>query len=74
MTQRHCRPSASFFKLAGLAIAVSLGFGLLGFNSVRDRDYPVVMGILTLSATLMLLGNILSDALVALVDPRVRFE
>jgi len=50
------------------------GFGLLGFNSVIDRDYPVVMGILTLSATLMLLGNILSDALVALVDPRVRFE
>ena len=50
------------------------GFGLLGFNSVIDRDYPVVMGILTLSATLMLLGNILSDALVAWVDPRVRFE
>ena len=50
------------------------GFGLLGFNSVIDRDYPVVMGILTLSATLMLLGNVLSDALVALVDPRVRFE
>ena len=50
------------------------GFGLLGFNSVIDRDYPVVMGVLTLSATLMLLGNILSDALVALVDPRVRFE
>ena len=50
------------------------GFGLLGFNSVIDRDYPVVMGILTLSAALMLLGNIISDALVALVDPRVRFE
>ncbi|MDG1325169.1 MAG: ABC transporter permease, partial [Opitutales bacterium] len=50
------------------------GFGLLGFNSVIDRDYPVVMGVLTLSATLMLLGNILSDALVAMVDPRVRFE
>ena len=50
------------------------GFGLLGFNSVIGRDYPVVMGVLTLSATLMLLGNVLSDALVALVDPRVRFE
>ncbi len=50
------------------------GFGLLGFNSVIDRDYPVVMGVLTLSASLMLLGNVLSDALVALVDPRVRFE
>jgi len=50
------------------------GFGYLGFKSVVDRDYPVVMGILVLSATLMLLGNILSDILVALVDPRVRFR
>jgi microcin C transport system permease protein len=50
------------------------GFGLLGFNSVIDRDYPVVMGVLLLSASLMLLGNILSDILVALVDPRVRFK
>jgi len=50
------------------------GFGLLGFTSVIDRDYPVVMGVLTLSAFLMLLGNVLSDALVAWVDPRVRFE
>jgi microcin C transport system permease protein len=50
------------------------GFGLLGFNSVMDRDIPVVMGVLLLSATLMLLGNILSDLLVALVDPRVRFN
>jgi microcin C transport system permease protein len=32
------------------------------------------MGVLLLSATLMLLGNILSDLLVALVDPRVRFN
>lgn len=50
------------------------GFGLLGFNSIIDRDYPVVMGILILSAFLMLLGNVISDALVALADPRVRFE
>ena len=33
-----------------------------------------VMGVLLLSASLMLLGNILSDILVALVDPRVRFK
>ena len=50
------------------------GFGLLGFNSVIDRDYPVVMGVVLLSAVLMLIGNILSDILVAIVDPRVRFH
>jgi len=50
------------------------GFGLLGFNSVVDYDYPVVMGVLLLSAILLLVGNILSDMLVAFVDPRIRFK
>ncbi|HEY3699866.1 MAG TPA: ABC transporter permease subunit [Spongiibacteraceae bacterium] len=49
------------------------GIGLLGFESVLERDYPVVMGILVISALLFLLGNILSDICVALVDPRIRF-
>jgi microcin C transport system permease protein len=38
------------------------------------RDYPTVMGVLLISSLLLLLGNILSDVLVALVDPRVRFK
>jgi microcin C transport system permease protein len=50
------------------------GFGLLGFTSVVERDYPVVMGVILLSSSLMLVGNIVSDMLVALVDPRVRFQ
>jgi len=50
------------------------GFGLLGYESVVERDYPVVMGILVLSSLLFLLGNILSDVCVALVDPRVKFQ
>ena len=50
------------------------GFGLLGYESVVERDYPVVMGILVLSSVLQLVGNILSDFCVALVDPRVQFK
>lgn len=50
------------------------GFGLLGFDSLVNRDYPVVMGILVISSLLYMLGNILSDVCVALVDPRVRFD
>ena len=50
------------------------GFGLLGFKSAVDRDFPVVMGIVTLSALLMMIGNIVSDILVAIVDPRIRFK
>jgi microcin C transport system permease protein len=49
------------------------GFGLLGFESLVERDYPVVMGILVISSLLFLVGNILSDICVAFVDPRVRF-
>ena len=49
------------------------GFGLLGFESLVERDYPVVMGILVLSSLLFIIGNILSDICVALVDPRVKF-
>ena len=49
------------------------GFGLLGFESLVERDYPVVMGILVLSSLLFLIGNILSDMCVAIVDPRVKF-
>ena len=49
------------------------GFGLLGYESIVERDYPIVMGILVISALLQLIGNILSDICVALVDPRVQF-
>ncbi|MDB6075061.1 MAG: ABC-type dipeptide/oligopeptide/nickel transport system, permease component, partial [Verrucomicrobiaceae bacterium] len=50
------------------------GFGLLTIQSIEDRDYPLVMGILTLDVTLIMLGNILADFLVAMTDPRVRFH
>ncbi len=50
------------------------GFGLLGLNAILDRDYPVVMGVVLLASLLLLIGNILSDILVAMVDPRIRFR
>lgn len=50
------------------------GMGLLGFTSIQARDYPVTMGILVLSSLLLLIGNIISDILYALIDPRIRFK
>jgi microcin C transport system permease protein len=50
------------------------GFGLLGLSAIFDRDYPIVMGVVLLSSALLLIGNILSDIIVAFVDPRVRFQ
>jgi microcin C transport system permease protein len=41
---------------------------------VMDKDLPVIMGTLTISAFLMLIGNILSDIIVAMVDPRIKFS
>ncbi len=50
------------------------GMGLLFFEMIQARDYPVVLGITVISAVLLLLGNLLSDLCVATVDPRVRFR
>lgn len=50
------------------------GFGLLGLTAIFDRDYPIVMGVVLLASLLLLIGNIISDFLVALVDPRIRFS
>ncbi len=49
------------------------GMGLLGFEALLQRDYPVVMGILVLSVLITLFGNILSDLVWAAIDPRIRF-
>lgn len=50
------------------------GLGLLGYESLLERDYPVVMGTLVISSLLFMIGNILSDICVMLVDPRVKFD
>ncbi len=50
------------------------GFGLLQYQSVLQRDVPVIMGTLTIAAFLMLLGQVLSDLAVAMVDPRIKFK
>ncbi|MEP3212333.1 MAG: ABC transporter permease [Luteolibacter sp.] len=50
------------------------GFGLLQYQAVIARDVPVIMGTLTIAAFLMLLGKVLSDIIVAMVDPRIKFK
>ncbi len=49
------------------------GLGQLGFESVLARDYPTVLALFTVSAVLTLIGILLSDVLLALVDPRIAF-
>ena len=50
------------------------GMGYLGYTAILQRDYPVALGILVISSLLMLVGNILSDIIYAVVDPRIRFQ
>jgi microcin C transport system permease protein len=50
------------------------GFGLLQYQSVIARDEPVIMGTLAIAAFLMLIGHVVSDFVVAMVDPRIKFE
>jgi microcin C transport system permease protein len=50
------------------------GLGLLSFESIINRDYPVVFATLYIFALLGLVVNLLSDFIYTLVDPRIDFE
>lgn len=50
------------------------GMGLLSYQALLARDYPVIMGVLTLSAILTMFGVLLADLLYSLVDPRIAFS
>jgi len=50
------------------------GLGLLSYESVLRRDYPVVLGTLYLFTLLGLVAKLLSDLAYVLVDPRIQFE
>ena len=49
------------------------GLGLLAFESVVRRDYPVVLGSLYLFTLIALVVKLISDLLYVVVDPRVQF-
>jgi peptide/nickel transport system permease protein len=48
------------------------GVGPYFVNAVRGLDYPVIMAILVLSSSLVIIGNLLSDILYCIVDPRIK--
>ena len=59
----------TMFVFLGFAIP---GMGKLFYDAVLMRDFPVIMGILTIGAILTMLGNLLADVSYAWADPRVR--
>ncbi len=50
------------------------GMGRLFFESIRERDYPTIMGLTLMFSVLTLVGQLLADILYSIVDPRVNVE
>ena len=50
------------------------GMGRLFYESVMARDYPTIMGILSIGAILTLLGNFVADVAYSYADPRIRLQ
>ncbi len=72
-------PSAflSMFFTGSMLIEVIFsldGLGLLSFESVVNRDYPILFGTLFIFTLLGLIMKLISDLVYVLVDPRIDFE
>ncbi len=50
------------------------GFGMLSYQALMDKDYSLIMGTLLVSSIVIIIGNMLSDILVAFLDPRITFR
>jgi peptide/nickel transport system permease protein len=50
------------------------GMGRLFFDHAQRGDYPVLMGILMLSASLIIGFNLIADIAYAFLDPRIRYD
>jgi peptide/nickel transport system permease protein len=66
------------FLLGGATIIETIfawpGMGRLAVGGVSGRDYPLIMAVTLIAATLTVLGNLLADVTYAWVDPRVSYE
>jgi ABC-type dipeptide/oligopeptide/nickel transport system permease component len=50
------------------------GIGTLALRAIQQRDYPVVQGVVLVTATAYVLINLGVDLLYAIIDPRIRYE
>jgi len=48
--------------------------GTLFINAVEQVDYPILMGILTIAAALIIVANLLADVIYAYLDPRIKYS
>jgi peptide/nickel transport system permease protein len=50
------------------------GLGRLGWEAAQQRDYPVLMALTVIGATLVILGNLMADIAYGFVDPRIKYK
>lgn len=88
ITYRHALPNAFLpvltvigfnfaFLLAGSVLVENVfawpGIGRLLNDAITARDYPVILGVFTISAVMVIVANAITDVLYAVIDPRVTF-
>jgi len=66
------------FIIGGAIITESIfgwpGMGLLFVNSLSSKEYPVLMGMVMITAIAVIIGNLIADVINAMIDSRVRLE
>jgi peptide/nickel transport system permease protein len=70
------------FSLAGLLAGALLtesvfawpGLGVLTFDALVDKDEPLVMASVVMLVLMLVIGNLVADVLLAIIDPRIRLE
>lgn len=50
------------------------GIGRLTVNSVLRRDFPMIQGVLLLTAMMIIVTNLITDLFYAVIDPRIRYD
>ncbi|HEY7546395.1 MAG TPA: ABC transporter permease, partial [Blastocatellia bacterium] len=86
---RHALPNAinPLITLFGFSLAFLLagallteyvfawpGLGTLVYESLVNKDEPMVMAAVTMLVLMLVAGNLIADVLLALIDPRIRLE
>jgi peptide/nickel transport system permease protein len=65
------------YLLAGSALVETVfswpGVGRLLFDSIAKRDYPVILGVFIVTSSTVIIANLITDWVVSLLDPRVRY-
>ena len=50
------------------------GLGRLTFDAIHARDYPLLMGMFIFICIVVIVGNLVTDLLYAVLDPRIRYQ